>query len=147
MTIPNEILAFARSMQAFKAEALLHANTLTRMSEQTSGVEAVGHATLAAELEQIGKVLGNYMPRVMKHVGKLHPPTEETPSAVLDLMRENEPHGEARERLWALFREAQSLIADNGQSLPAPTSEHFMLFARLYPHLGWLARSGAVEVI
>jgi hypothetical protein len=147
MTIPTEILAFARGMRTFMSEARVHAETLTRMSEQTSGVEAVGHAALASELEQVGKVLGNYMPRVMKHVGEITPPTEETPQAVIDLMRENEPHGEARERLWALFREAQSLIADNGQNLPMPTSEHYMLFARLYPHLGWLARSGAVEII
>jgi hypothetical protein len=75
------------------------------------------------------------------------PGPDEVPTEVLDLVRENEPHGEARTRLWSLFREAQSLIADNGQNLPPPTSEHFMLFARLYPHLGWLARSGAVEVI
>ena len=147
MTIPNEILAFARGMQSFMAEALLHADTLTRMSEQTSGPEAIGHAALATELEQTGKVLRNYMPRLMKHVGELDPMTEAPPTAILDLVRENEPHGEARERLWFLFREAQSLIADNGQHLPPPTSQHFMLFARLYPHLGWLARSGAVEVI
>lgn len=147
MTIPTEVLAFARGMQSFMAEALSHADTLTLMSEQASGPEAIGHATLATELEQVGKVLRNYMPRIMKHVGELDPLTDEPPTEILDLVRENEPHGEARERLWSLFREAQSLIADNGQNLPPPTSEHFMLFARLYPHLGWLARSGAVDVI
>jgi hypothetical protein len=147
MTIPNEVLVFARGIDTLMLEAARLSEMLTAQSEQASGAEAIGKATLAAELEQFSKVYRNYMPRIYKHVGEITPPTEETPSAILDLMRENEPHGEGRERLWSLFREAQSLIADNGQNLPPPTSEHFMLFARLYPHLGWLARSGAVEVI
>ena len=147
MTIPNEVLVFARSIDTLMLDAARLSEMLTAQSEQASGAEAIGQAALAEELDQFSKVYRNYMPRIYKHVGEITPPTEETPQAVIDLMRENEPHGEARERLWSMFREAQSLIADNGQNLPPPTSQHFMLFARLYPHLGWLARSGAVEVI
>ena len=145
--IPESTLRLARDIIALQARALAEHKMLTAASEQASGAEAVGKAALAAELEQVGKVLSNYMPRIMKHVGELTPQTDEAPMEILDLLRENEPHGEARERLWTLFRNAQTLIADNGKNLPSPTSDDYMLFARLYPHLGWMAKSGAVEVI
>lgn len=145
--IPESTIQLARDIIALQARALAEHKMLTEASEQASGAEAVGKAALAAELEQIGKVLRNYMPRIMKHVGELDPLSNETPREILDLIRENEPHGEARERLWGLFRNAQTMIADNGKSLPPPTSDDYMIFARLYPHLGWLAKSGAVEVV
>lgn len=145
--IPESTLQLARDMLALQARALAEHKMLAEASNQASGAEAVGKAALAAELEQVGKVLSNYMPRIMKHVGEITPAPDEVPADVLDLMRENEPHGEARERLWVLFRNAQTMIVANGKSLPAPTSDDYMIFARLYPHLGWLAKSGAVEVI
>lgn len=145
--IPESTIQLARDIIAMQARAVAECELLTAASEQVSGAESIGKAALAAECEQVGKVLANYMPRIMKHVGEITPAADEAPADILDLVRENEPHGEARERLWALFRNAQTMIADNGKSLPAPTSDDYMIFARLYPHLGWLAKSGAVEVV
>jgi hypothetical protein len=147
MTIPTEILAFARTIDGLTAEAAQHAKTLIAMSETESGPQALGYDALASEMEQISKVLKNYLPRVMKHVGDLPEPANVVPEQIADLARESEPFGETRERLWTLFREIQNKLADNGRYLPAPTSEEIMLYARLYPHMGWLAKSGAVEVV
>jgi hypothetical protein len=147
MTIPNEVLAYVRSMKVSMAEALAHAEALHAQSNNASGPEAIGIAALAGELEQVGKVLKNYLPRMLKHVGEMAPIEDELPETLSDLVRENEPHGETRERLWALFISVQNRIADNGRYLEPPTSEDIILFARLYPHLGWLAKRSAIEVV
>jgi hypothetical protein len=147
MTIPNEVLAFARTIDALTAEAAAHAATLTAMSEKESGPQALGYAALASELEQIGKVLRNYIPRLMKHVGELAPNENEVPSELADLVRENEPHGTTRERLWQLYVNAQSRIADGGKSMEPATEQDYALFKKLHPHLNWLAKKGSVEIV
>lgn len=147
MTIPTEILAFARTIDGLTAEAAHHAATLISMSEEQSGPQALGYDALASEMEQVSKVLKNYLPRLMKHVGDLPEISDAIPEQISDLVRENEAYGETRERLWTLFREIQNKLADNGRYLPAPTTEEIMVYARLYPHMGWLAKSGAVEVV
>lgn len=147
MTIPTQIVAFVRNMESMMADAGNHAGTLTDMSDHASGVEALGYAALAVELEQVSKVLRNYIPRMLKHVGELPDPVDEVPEQLADLVRENEPHGETRERLWSLFRDIQNKLADNGKYLPVPTTEEILLYAKLYPHMGWMAKPGAVEIL
>lgn len=71
MTIPNEVLVFARGIEALMDDAARLSSALTAQSEQTSGAEAIGMAALASELEQFSKVYRNYMPRIYKHVGEM----------------------------------------------------------------------------
>lgn len=145
--IPESTLKLVRDIISLQERACTESVILTEASNQASGAEAVGKAALAAECGQVGKVLANYMPRLMKHVGELGPAPDEIPLELSDLIRENEAYGDAKTRLWSAFTSAQNIIADNGKSMPPPTSDDYMLFARLYPHLGWLAKSGAVEII
>jgi hypothetical protein len=147
MTVPIAVIQYARRFEAMQTEALMLAAELVTQSEQVSGAEAIGLDALARELEQVGKVISNYMPRIRKHVGDLDPVADEPPAEIVDLVRENEPFGDARERLWSLFIGIQNKLADNGRTIPAPTSEDVVLYARLYPHLGWLTKPGAVEII
>jgi hypothetical protein len=72
---------------------------------------------------------------------------ETVPPELLDLVRENEPYGDTRERLWSVFVSIQHKLADDGKTMPKATSEEVLLYTRLYPHMGWLAKPGAVEVI
>jgi len=74
-------------------------------------------------------------------------PPESVPEALLDLVRENEPYGDTRERLWSVFVSIQHKLADDGKTMPKATSEEVLLYTRLYPHMGWMAKPGAVEVI
>jgi hypothetical protein len=75
------------------------------------------------------------------------PKPESIPPEFLDLVRENEPYGDTRERLWSVFVSIQHKLADDGKTMPKATSEEVLLYTRLYPHMGWLAKPGAVEVI
>lgn len=145
--IPVSVIQYARRLEAMQGEALALCADLIARSEQLSGAEAIGHDALARELEQIGKVIGNYMPRLRKHVGELEPVADEPPGDIVDLLRENEPYGDARERLWTLFTGIQNKLADNGRTIPAATSDEILIYARLYPHMGWMVKPGAVEVI
>jgi len=147
MTIPTQVLAFVRGIETTMAQARQHADTLTGMSEHASGPEAIGYAALAVELEQVGKVLRNYMPRLMKHVGEMPEASDEVPEPLADLARESEPYGETRERLWALFIGIQHKLADDGKTMPKATGDEVILYTRLYPHMGWLAKPGAVEIL
>jgi hypothetical protein len=78
--IPDSTLRLARDLMALQARALAEHVLLTEAANQASGAEAVGKAALASECEQVGKVLANYIPRIMKHVGEIDPPTEDVPS-------------------------------------------------------------------
>jgi hypothetical protein len=69
--IPESTLQLARDIIALQARAVAESKLLTAASEQASGAEAVGQAALASEMEQVGKVLANYMPRLMKHIGEI----------------------------------------------------------------------------
>ena len=69
--IPESTLQLARDIIALQARAVAESKMLTAASDQASGAEAVGQAALASEMEQVGKVLSNYMPRLMKHIGEL----------------------------------------------------------------------------
>lgn len=147
MTVPVAVIQFARRLEAMQGEALGLFSDLIAQSEQTSGAEAIGLDALARELEQVGKVIGNYMPRIRKHVGELGPIADEPPSDISDLIRENEPFGEARDRLRQRYLDAQSRIADKGTSMPPPTTEDYVIFGRLFPHMGWLSKPGSVEIV
>jgi hypothetical protein len=69
--IPDTTLQLARDLIALQSRALAESLMLTAASDQASGAEAVGKAALASECEQVGKVLSNYMPRIMKHIGEV----------------------------------------------------------------------------
>jgi hypothetical protein len=76
------------------------------------------------------------------------PPFLQTvPDELTDLVRENEPYGESRARLWQLYVNLQSRIADNGLSMDLPTPDQYALHSRLSRHLEWLRGTGAVDVI
>ena len=90
MTVPAEVLAFARDLESMMQRAAEHAATLTAMSDQASGPEALGYAALAGELYELSKVQRNYVPRLMKHVGETFVESER---------KEWETSEEARERL------------------------------------------------
>lgn len=153
--IPDSTLLLARDLMALKVRALAECELLTEAANQASGAEAVGKAALASECEQVGKVLANYMPRIMKHVGEIDLMTQpvipeflqSVPDELADLVRENEPHGETKTRLWQLYVNLQSRIADNGRSMDLPTTEQYALHSRLSRHLDWIRGTGAVDVI
>lgn len=116
--IPESTLRLARDMLAFQARALAEHRMLKDASEQAEGAEAVGKAALAAEWEQIGKVLSNYTPRIMKHVGEIEIPepdvaipdflkTDEPPPEAADLIDWTAPPKERHEKLQRLFMEAK----------------------------------------
>jgi hypothetical protein len=147
MTIPTQVVIFARSLDGLMGTLpTLHENLIAQ-SDEASGPEAIGYAALATELEQLQKVYKNYMPRIYKHVGDLAFFEDDVPADLLDLVRENEPYGDARERLWSVFVSIQHKLADDGKTMPKATSEEVLLYTRLYPHMGWMAKPGAVEVI
>lgn len=89
--IPESTLQLARDIIALQARALDEHKLLAAASEQASGAEAVGKAALATELEQVGKVLSNYMPRIMKHVGEISFVSEPIPVEVPEFLQDNPP--------------------------------------------------------
>lgn len=97
--IPETTLQLARDIIALQARALDEHKMLAAASEQASGAEAVGKAALAAELEQVGKVLANYMPRIMKHVGEIRPLSQDDDVPIPDFLKTPEPPPEVAETL------------------------------------------------
>jgi hypothetical protein len=89
MTIPTEIIDFAQRLEAMRAEAITLCAEQLDAAQLLSGAEAMGHEALAEELEQVGKVLGNYMPRIMRHISS-EVAVEEEP----EIVAEPEPEGE-----------------------------------------------------
>lgn len=156
--IPETTLQLARDMLVLQDRAKAEHAALLQASDLATGAEAVGKAALAGEMEQISKVLANYMPRIMKHIGELPFVSEpvpveipaflqSAPSELVDLVRENEPHGETQARLWQLYVNLQSRIADGGKSMDGATAEQHAMHSRLARHLDWIRGSGAVDVI
>lgn len=115
MTIPNEVLAFARSIDALMSDAAGLADMLTAQSEQASGAEAIGMAALATELEQLSKVYRNYMPKIYKHVGEIDTSIFDTFIAAEAL--EGEEPSDTRARLYAELEVLQN------RSLSGPISD------------------------
>lgn len=72
---------------------------------------------------------------------------QSVPHELEDLVRESEPYGETKARLWQLYVNLQSRIADNGLSMDLPTPEQYALHSRLSRHLDWMQGTGAVDVI
>ena len=72
---------------------------------------------------------------------------QSVPGGLTDLARENEPHGETKARLWKIYVDLQSRIADNGKSMDLPTTDQYALHSRLSRHLDWIRGTGAVDVI
>lgn len=68
------------------------------------------------------------------------PPKETIPEAIADLVRENEPYGEAKARLMALYISLQNkLMLDLASEAEGRTH------TRLHGHLAWMAK-GAADV-
>lgn len=68
------------------------------------------------------------------------PEPDHPPAGLADLIRENEPHGEARTRLMALYVNLQNKLM-----LGLASDAEGKMHTRLHGHLGWLAK-GAAEV-
>jgi hypothetical protein len=156
--IPETTLQLARDILVLQDRARAEHATLLEASTLSTGAESVGKAALAEEMQQVSKVLANYMPRIMKHVGDIPFVSEPepvdipeflqtVPDELTDLVRENEPYGESQARLWQLYVNLQSRIADNGLSMDLPTPDQYALHSRLSRHLEWLRGTGAVDVI
>jgi hypothetical protein len=118
--IPDSTLLLARDMLALQARAIAEHELLTAAANQASGAEAVGKAALAAELEQVGKVLSNYMPRIMKHVGEIDLLTEPSipeflketrpPDDIVDIINWSAPPKERQAALLVKLNEVNGLI-------------------------------------
>lgn len=68
------------------------------------------------------------------------PEPEIVPAGLMDLLRENEPYGEAQARLWALYVGLQNKLM-----LGLASEADARLHTRLHGHLSWISK-GAVEV-
>ena len=68
------------------------------------------------------------------------PEPETVPVGLADLLRENEPYGEAQARLWALYVGLQNKLM-----LGLASEADARLHTRLHGHLAWISK-GAVEV-
>lgn len=159
--IPETTLAIARDLIALQDRAKAEQAALTAAAEASEGAESVGKAALAAEMEQVGKVLTNYIPRIMQHIGEIAPPAEETPmpigemevpeeieiprflapdpvegipDALLDLAEPGETVAEMQARLWELWREMNGKLMLN-----IATPEEIALHTRLHNELHWIA--------
>lgn len=159
--IPETTLAIARDLIALQGRAKAEQAALTAASETSEGAEAVGKAALAAEMEQVGKVITNYIPRIMQHIGEIDRPAEETPvpigemevpeeieiprflapdpvegipDALLDLAEPGETALEMQARLWSLWLELNGKLM-----LGLATTEETSLHSRLHNELHWFA--------
>jgi hypothetical protein len=92
MTIPNEVLAFARSLDDLMSGIPAINARLAQQAETADPVSALGFEALGNELEQFSKVYRNYLPRIMKHIGPL-PDLHGKPEAVEvpEFLRSQEP--------------------------------------------------------
>jgi hypothetical protein len=66
--IPETTLQLARDIVALQARAIAECETLLEMAAQATGTDAVSTTALARECEQVGKVLTNYMPRILQYL-------------------------------------------------------------------------------
>ena len=159
--IPETTLAIARDLIALQARAAAESAALTAASEASEGAESVGKAALAKEMEQVGKVLTNYIPRLMQHIGEITPPAEETPvpigemevpeeieiprflapetvtavpEGLIDLAEPGETAAAMQARLWALWLEINGKLM-----LGLASQEEIALHTRLHNELHWFA--------
>ena len=160
--IPETTLAIARDLIALQARAAAECVALTAASEASEGAESVGKAALAKEMEQVGKVLTNYIPRLMQHIGEITPPAEETPvqvgqleepedivipqflspsdpldsvpESLLDLVEPEETAAAMQARLWAMWLEINGKLM-----LGLASQEEIALHTRLHNELHWFA--------
>ena len=161
--IPETTLTLARDLIALQARAAAECVALTAASEASEGAESVGQAALAKEMEQVGKVLTNYIPRLMQHIGELPEtqPAEETPVQVgqleepvdiaipqflapetvtaipeglAELAEPGETAAEMQARLWSLWLELNGKLM-----LGLASQEEIALHTRLHNELHWFA--------
>jgi hypothetical protein len=156
--IPETTLTFARDLIALQARAKAEYALLTDAAEASEGAESVGKAALASEMHQVGKVLTNYIPRLLKHIGEL---PEETPVQVgqlevpeeidiprflapelvtaipdglIDLAEPGETAAEMQTRIWALWLEINGKLM-----LGLASTDEIALHTRLHNELHWFA--------
>ena len=159
--IPETTLQLARDLIALQARAKAEQIALTAAAEASGGVESIGQAALAGEMEQVGKVLTNYIPRLMKHIGEIDPPAEEAPMQVghmdepepieiprflapdvsgdipaglIELAEPGETAAEMQARLWALWLEINGKLM-----LGLASTDEIALHTRLHNELHWFA--------
>jgi hypothetical protein len=156
--IPETTLTLARDLIALQARAAAEYAVLTAASEASEGAESVGKAALASEMQQVGKVLTNYIPRLMKHIGELPEeapvqvghmdepePIEiprflapdvsgDIPAGLIELAEPGETAAEMQARLWALWLEINGKLM-----LGLASQEEIALHTRLHNELHWFA--------
>lgn len=156
--IPETTLQLARDLIALQARAKAEQIALTAASEASEGAESVGKAALAGEMEQVGKVLTNYIPRLLKHIGELPEeapmqvghmdepePIEiprflapdvsgDIPAGLIELAEPGETAAEMQARLWALWLEINGKLM-----LGLASTDEIALHTRLHNELHWFA--------
>jgi hypothetical protein len=156
--IPETTLTLARDLIALQARAAAEYAVLTAASEASEGAESVGKAALASEMQQVGKVLTNYIPRLMKHIGELPEeapvqvghmdepePIEiprflapdvsgDIPAGLIELAEPGETAAEMQARLWALWLEINGKLM-----LGLASTDEIALHTRLHNELHWFA--------
>jgi hypothetical protein len=156
--IPETTLTLARDLIALQARAAAEYAVLTAASEASEGAESVGKAALASEMQQVGKVLTNYIPRLMKHIGELPEETPmqvgqlevpeeieiprflapdvsgDIPAGLIELAEPGETAAEMQARLWALWLEINGKLM-----LGLASTDEIALHTRLHNELHWFA--------
>lgn len=156
--IPETTLTLARDLIALQARAKAEQIALTAAAEASEGAESVGQAALAKEMEQVSKVLTNYIPRLMQHIGDLPEevrvqvgqldepepieiprflapdPLEGIPAGLIELAEPGETSAQMQTRLWALWLEINGKLM-----LGLASSEEIALHSRLHNELHWFA--------
>jgi hypothetical protein len=156
--IPETTLTLARDLIALQARAVAEYALLTAASEASEGAESVGKAALASEMQQVGKVLTNYIPRLMKHIGELPEETPmqvgqlevpeeieiprflapdvsgDIPAGLIELAEPGETAAEMQARLWALWLEINGKLM-----LGLASTDEIALHTRLHNELHWFA--------
>ena len=156
--IPETTLQLARDLIALQARAVAEYALLISASEASEGAESVGKAALASEMHQVSKVLTNYIPRLMKHIGELPEeapmqvghmdepePIEipqflapdvsgDIPAGLIELAEPGETAAEMQARLWALWLEINGKLM-----LGLASTDEIALHTRLHNELHWFA--------
>jgi hypothetical protein len=156
--IPETTLTLARDLIALQARAVAEYALLISASEASEGAESVGKAALASEMQQVGKVLTNYIPRLMKHIGELPEETPmqvgqlevpeeieiprflapdvsgDIPAGLIELAEPGETAAEMQARLWALWLEINGKLM-----LGLASTDEIALHTRLHNELHWFA--------
>jgi hypothetical protein len=117
MTIPTQVLDFARALDKLMADGAELARQAHASSEQASGAEALGHFALATELDQLAKVYRNYMPRIYKHVGELDA------SIFDDFISREAQDGEDRSATIARLQLELEVLVNRSYSGPLPDAD------------------------